>query len=100
MTIKEQIQEILDSQAFRDEQAFTFWIAYYRRRAENPNDDLDRQFSSNRACELESLLAKIDDLRKTEKLQQAIIELASKTKSLVFNDPNLGKALAYRDNGV
>lgn len=100
MTIKEQIQEILDSQAFRDEQAFTFWIAYYRRRAENPNDDLDRQFYSNRACELESLLAKIDDLRKTEKLQQAIIELASKTKSLVFNDPNLGKSLACRDNGV
>lgn len=100
MTIKEQIQEILDSQAFRDEQAFTFWIAYYRRRAENPNDEIDRQFYSNRACELESLLAKIEGLRKVEKLQQEIVNIASRVKGRVFDEPNIGKALAYRDNGV
>lgn len=79
MTIKEQIQEILDSQAFRDEKAFTFWISYYRRRAESSNDELDRQFSSNRAYELESMLAKIEGLRKVEKLQQEIINIDRKS---------------------
>ena len=71
MTTAEQIQEILDSQAFRDDRAFPFWIAHYKQRAEKAIGYADRRRCLERAAKLESLLAKIETLRESETLASA-----------------------------